>query len=41
MNFNRLKETRYISDGDINTIVIPTEYKDSIKNDTNKQIIVY
>ena len=41
MNFNRLKETRYISDGDINTIVIPTEYRNYIKNDTNKQIIVY
>lgn len=41
MNFNRLKKTRYISDGDINTIVIPNEYKDIIKNDTNKQIIVY
>lgn len=41
MNFNRLKETRYISDGDINTIVIPTEYRNYIKNDTNRQIIVY
>ena len=40
MNFNRLKETRYISDGDINTIVIPTDYRNYIKNDT-KQIIVY
>ena len=36
-----LKETRYISDGDINTIVIPTEYRNYIKNDTNRQIIVY
>lgn len=41
MNFNRLKETRYISDGDINTIVISTEYRNYIKDDTNKQIIVY
>lgn len=41
MNFNRLKEIRYISDGDINTIVIPTEYRNYIKDDTNKQIIVY
>lgn len=41
MNFNRLKETGYISDGDINTIVIPTEYRNYIKNDTNRQIIVY
>lgn len=41
MNFNRIKKTRYISDGDRNTVVILKEYQDVIKEDINKEIITY
>ena len=37
--FNNLKKTRYISDGDIDTVVIPKE-KENLVN-TNKEIIKY
>jgi len=40
-NFNILKEDRYISDGNINTIVIPSIYKDYIVNKNNLEIITY
>lgn len=41
MNFNRIKKTRYISDGDSKTVVVPNEYKDVVNNNIDKQIIVY
>ena len=33
MNFNLLEKTRYISDGDINTVIIKEKDKDNIKTD--------
>lgn len=41
MNFNIIKNTRYISDGDARTVVVPKEVEDIIKSDINKQLIVY
>ena len=41
MNFNIIKNTRYISDGDISTVVVPKKYEDIIKSDIHKQLIVY
>lgn len=39
MNFNILKNTRYISDGDKDTVVVPNSKKDSLN--TNKRIRSY
>ena len=39
MNFNILKNTRYISDGDKDTVVVPNNKKDSLN--TNKRIRSY
>lgn len=41
MNFNLLSKTRYISDGDINTIVIPKENENLLLNNFNKKIKLY
>lgn len=41
MNFDILKNTRYISDGDIDTIVVPISRKDKIDNSYNKKVIYY
>lgn len=41
MNFNMIKNTRYISDGDASTVVVPNEAEDIINSDINKQLIVY
>lgn len=41
MNFDILKNNRYISDGDINTIVVPKLKKDKIGNNYDKKIIYY
>ncbi|MDO5569693.1 MAG: polysaccharide deacetylase family protein [bacterium] len=40
MNFNILKTKKYISDGDVNTVVIPEKDKDRVIT-TNKTIITY
>lgn len=40
-NFKLLEKTRYISDGDKNTIVIPKEKADSVYQDTQLEIIEY
>lgn len=40
MTFNSLKGTRYISDGNIDTIIIPKSKENSIK-ETDKKIIIY
>ena len=41
MNFNLLKNNRYISDGDINTVVIPSEKSDLLNNNIQKNIKSY
>lgn len=41
MNFNLLKNNRYISDGNENTIVVPTSKKNLIGNNYEKKIIEY
>jgi peptidoglycan/xylan/chitin deacetylase (PgdA/CDA1 family) len=41
MVFNNLKKTKYISDGNINTITIPNSYSDKLNSSVNKQIIKY
>ena len=40
-NFNFLKERRYISDGNVNTIVIPADYAEYIDNTYNLELITY
>lgn len=40
MNFKLLEKNRYISDGDINTIVIPSS-KTNLLNDTKKEVKTY
>lgn len=40
MNFEMLKQNRYISDGDIETVVIPSDKKDDV-NINNKKLIIY
>ncbi len=39
MNFKILNNTRYISDGDANTVVVPEKYKDNLN--TTKQVRTY
>lgn len=41
MNFKLLKNNRYVSDGDINTVVIPTEKYDLLNNNVQKNIKTY
>lgn len=41
MNFKMLKSTRYISDGDFKTIVIPEKYSNNLNNENNHQVITY
>ena len=41
MNFKLLENSRYISDGDINTIVIPENKKEKMSEKYNKKAIVY
>lgn len=41
MNFNLLTNKRYISDGDINTIVIPEASKKNLNNIKNLEVITY
>lgn len=41
MNFNLLKSSRYISDGDKNTVVIPSIKESIVSNDCQKKIITY
>jgi len=41
MNFKLLENSRYISDGSVETIVIPIEYKDLILQMDTKQLITY
>lgn len=40
MNFELLESTRYISDGDIDTIVVPSRNQDKV-NGSNREVIVY
>ena len=40
MNFKLLEKSRYISDGDVETIVIPSDKQDLL-NDTKKEIKIY
>ena len=41
MNFDLLKENRYISDGDVNTIVIPCQKEDKLNNNIQKKVKTY
>ena len=41
MNFKLLNNNRYISDGDINTIVIPSDMENKLNNTFNKEIKIY
>ncbi len=41
MNFNLLLNNRYISDGDVDTIVIKSENKDMLKETYSKKVIEY
>ncbi len=41
MNFDTLEKTRYISDGDVSTVVVPEDKKESINEDSNKKFIYY
>ena len=41
MNFKLLSNNRYISDGDKDTIVVPTTSKDKLGNTYNKKVIEY
>ena len=41
MNFDLLKENRYISDGDVNTIVIPNRKKDKLNPNVQKKVKIY
>lgn len=41
MNFKILENNRYISDGDKNTIVIPSEKENKIKNTYNLNLVTY
>lgn len=41
MNFKILESTKYISDGDVNTIVVPEEKLDNIVNENGYQLIGY
>ena len=41
MNFKLLKNNRFISDGDINTVVIPSEKSDLLNNNIQKNIKSY
>ena len=40
-NFNILKNNRYISDGNVNNIVIPSDYESYISNPYNLEVITY
>lgn len=40
-NFNFLKERRYISDGNVNTIVIPSDLQEYLDNTYNLEVITY
>jgi len=41
MNFKLLESNRYISDGDINTIVVPSSKVNNISNENDYKIITY
>lgn len=41
MNFKLLESNRYISDGNIDTIVIPNDYNEFLGNNYDKQVITY
>ena len=41
MNFKILKNNRYISDGDISTITIPSSLYDKLNNSYNLDVITY
>lgn len=41
MNFKLLESKKYISDGDINTIVIPDKVKNNLNNSKNLEVITY
>lgn len=41
MNFNLLKSNRYISDGRIDTIVVPKEYENMVNSNLTKKIVIY
>ena len=40
-NFNFLKDRRYISDGNVNTIVIPSDLQEYLDNTYNLEVITY
>lgn len=41
MNFKMLESNKYVSDGDIKTVVIPNNKENLLVKSTNKQIIIY
>lgn len=41
MNFNLLESKKYVSDGDVDTIVIPEVSKDKVVNNFNKKLLTY
>lgn len=41
MNFDLLESRKYISDGDVNTIVIPNDRKNNLNNEKNLEVITY
>ncbi len=41
MNFNLLEKTKYISDGDIDTVVIPENEKDKLSESVKKEVKIY
>lgn len=41
MNFNNLKNTRYISDGDVDTVVVPEDDKVYVDENKNIKIVTY
>ncbi len=41
MNFKLLESKKYVSDGDVNTIVIPDKVKNNLNNSKNLEVITY
>ena len=41
MNFKTLEKTKYISDGDVGTVVVPNDKKDDINEEYDKKFVYY